>query len=298
MNRYSNRKDRRRRSRRGRPEGRSVQIAALAAIPVISIAGGGAALTWYSGIEKQDNAYCYLREDQHVEAVFIDNSLTHQITSTQLRDYETTLSNIYESAPPNSRILIFTTALDQRGSVVRSTFDGCKPPSTPSEQAAIGAPKQTPQLLLKRGAEARETYIGHIKEMLETARDESKIAMDSPILEQLQGISRHPTYQGRSRSLTVITDGLQNSRIARFCQVENDMPPFKLFKKRNAYREVEPRGFDDVDVNFNIVEFGELPTPSLKYCTNLEVANLWRDYFVSNGAREVEVSKLRYWSGE
>ncbi|MEM9421701.1 MAG: hypothetical protein AAF986_04205, partial [Pseudomonadota bacterium] len=186
----------------------------------------------------------------------------------------------------------------ERATNIRPVFEGCKPPSNPTEQASIGAPDKTAQYLARRAKEARNAYTATVQEILSNAQDETKVAHDSPILEQMQAISRYHSFQGQSRGLTVITDGLQNTRIAQFCQAKGHMPLFSTFQKREAYREVAPRGFDDVNVKFNLVGFGELPSPSLPYCTNVELQSWWKDYFFGHAAAAVEMTALRFWSGE
>ena len=134
-----------------------------------------------------------------------------------------------------------------------------------------------------------------VDQVIADAKDEDQAAMDSPILEQLQAISRYDGFTGPNRSLTVITDGINNSETARFCAVSGDLPPFAQFRTRRSYRYVEPSSFEGMDVTLLLVEFGRLPAPGASHCSNAALRDFWPAYFTGNGAKSVDLRRLRYW---
>lgn len=282
--------------RRPQESGAVWKVAAIVALPTAALVGGGIGLSAYVGVEQADKNYCYSRADQHEVALFLDNSLTQALSPAQLRDYRTTFERAYEAAPANARLMAFTTAKGASGSLAEPEFVICKPARTPGEQEALGAPSKPAPNLHRTAEEAEAKYFAEVERILSEAQNPALAAADSPILEQLQAISRHPDFQGRRRSLSVITDGIQNSEIARFCSVKGDMPPFASFAERLQYRHVEPRPFTGTDVSFLLVEFGQFPNDWGPYCSNDEIRAWWPEYFTSNGARDVELTRLRFWS--
>lgn len=284
------------RHRRGRSNVNIGKIVGLVALPLAVLGGGGVAMSYYMGIEKPDSDFCYLRDDQHKSAVFVDNSL-RDLSAAQMRDYRTALHDAYDRAPPNARIMVFSTASDVQQSQARPVLAMCKPPATSAEQEAIGAPSETKPFLARRAAEARRIFEVRIDEILADVEDRSKRAGDSPILEQLRAISRYDGFAGASRDLWAITDGLQNSETARFCAVKGDMPPYAKFAKRPAFANVEPRSFAGTNVSVLLVESAQLPQPGLQHCTHAEMRAWWPAYFKGNGAQAVELTPLRRWAG-
>ena len=281
---------------RKRDTGKWAKVAGVVALPVVALGVGGFAMNAYLGIEQADAAYCYARSDQHQSAIFLDNSLT-QLTEPQFRDYRMGYAQAYEQAPPNTRFFFFSTAADVQASLVKPIFTICKPPATPHEQQATGAPDKPAPYLARRALEAREVFDKAAEKMIADAQDPEKAAGDSPILEQLQAISRFDGFSGTSRSLTVISDGIQNTEIARFCQVQGDMPPYEVFAQRPAFQVVKPDPFTGTAVSMLLVESVKLPQLGLDYCTHSEMRAWWPAYFKGNGAGRVELTRLRHWAG-
>lgn len=248
------------------------------------------------GLESADAQFCYDRADRQVNAVFLDNSLT-RLSPPQLRDYRSGFTRAYKRAAPNSRILLFTTAVDVQGSLVKPVFTICKPPATTQEQADIGAPSKPAIYLAKRAREAEAAFQQAVEEILVDVQDPAKLSGDSPILEQLQSISRYDGFAATARTLTVITDGIQNSEVARFCSRKGGMPSYARFEKRSAYQTLKPEPYTGTKVTLLLVESIKLPSGALRYCTNAEMRQWWPDYFAGNGADNVELTRLRYWAG-
>lgn len=286
-----------RKPRRGGQSGFSLKTILLGtAMPAFVIGGGALAMTQYLGVEKPDAQGCYARTDQAAVAVFLDASLSGQ-SDAQIRDYRAGFARAYDDAPANARVLVFATTRGAQGSVPIPVFDACKPAATPAQQAALGAPDKPAPYLAREAAEARAAFEAATNAIIADATDPGQRAGDSPILEQLREISRHPDFQGTRRGFTIITDGVQNSRAAQFCAVRGEMPPFAVFSQRPRYADLKPRDFTGTDVRVLLAETHALPQPGLDFCTHTEMRAWWRDYFTGNGAASVELTPLRYWAG-
>lgn len=287
------------RRRNSRKKGISfTKLFASVALPVIAITAGGTAMMHYTSLEKPDAHYCYEREEQFKAAVFLDNSIT-DLSPAQMRDNQTAFIEAYDDAPANAKVMIFTTASDASTSLAKPVFEQCKPAQTPQEQENINAPAK-PAPYLKRQADiARKAYQDAVTQVLSDLKDQNKAAYQSPILEQLQAISRYDGFIGTSRSLTVITDGIQNSELAKFCKTRGDMPRFSTFKNRSDYQlNAKPRSFENTDISLLMLEIGNLPNQYMPHCSgNDEVRLWWKDYFEGNDATHVELTTLRYWAG-
>lgn len=292
-------KTKRRPSRSSR-RNKSVDIAKwtkLVAVPVVAL-GGGVAVLAFGLPDEYPDGYCYARDDQHQAAIFIDASMTAESSATQVRDYRNAFAHAYDNAPANALISVFTTATDGRSSMPNPVFFMCKPASTPQEQERLGAPSKPAPYLKRQAQEAKSQYLDGVEQVLSSALDLAKSAGDSPLLEQTQAISRYEGFQSNNRSLTWISDGVQNSEMARFCFVQGDMPSYSSFTKSRAFKDTKPRDFSGTDVNVLLVEFGPLPNENAKYCSNAELRDWWPEHFRYNGADNVELTRLRFWAGE
>lgn len=270
------------------------KVAALAALPAAAIIGGGTLLAVEMRRERMNEQYCFARADQPVHAIAIDASFTAQSSSQQLRDYATAIERAYEDAEPNTRIEFFSTGRHVSGSIARPIASICKPAASADELEALGAPGQTDPRQQQIAGEARAEYEALSARVLDDLQNEDLAAEDSPVLELLQGISRYPEFEGLNRRLTLITDGIQNSEIARFCMVEGDMPPYERFAQRREFDYVRPDPFTGTRVEVLLVESGTLPSPQLPYCSNNEMRDWWPAYFRDNGAGPVGLTRLRY----
>lgn len=288
---------RRRATRRGQRDGWSLaQKIGVIWAALVMVVGVGLGANQMIETDGADLAYCYERPNQPVSVVFLDNSLT-DLSSPQLRDYRAAFMRSYEQAAPNTRVLVFSTAADVQGSLVTPVFEICKPPSSEAELASIGAPSKAAPYLSRRAAEAQSMFVAAVDRILVDAQDPAKLSGDSPILEQLQSISRLEVFQVMNRRLSVITDGLQNSETARFCAVQGNMPPYPTFEGSAAYKGIAPRSFSGAAISLFLVESANLPQPGLEHCTHAELQQWWQDYFRGNGGQELEMTRLRFWAG-
>lgn len=280
-----------------RDNSRIKKLAVLLAMPTVSVVALAAASSMLS-VPKMDEDFCYDALPQDKVLMFIESSFTAEMSAPQKRDVRNMMLNSIGAAKANTLVSVVTTTTDENGSVPVAQFSMCIPATMPEEQKSIGAPNKTQAQLNLLSEKARDALEAGFDSVLADVSDSARNAGDSPILEQLQGISRMREFQGRHRVLVAVTDGLQNSATARFCTVKGDLPPFSIFKDREKYEAVEPNGFDGVDVKLGLVEQGSFPQPGFQFCSNAEIRKFWKDYFEQNGAESVEVTNLRLWAGQ
>lgn len=238
--------------------------------------------------------FCYHSQTpRHNAAFFVDVSFTADTSAAQDRDLTRALEEAYATLPANGRLSVFTTANEVVGSLPVPVLSVCRPPANDAEQNSLGLGSKPAPYLAHQAQEARNVFSRSVAAILASAKDRQQIAKDSPVLEQMQGISRY-RFDGPLKTLTVYTDGLQNSDAFQFCQSQGHMPPFAVFAQKPGYRFLKPDSLEGVSVNFLLVEFGPLPGPGLPYCTSDEVRNFWPDYFKANGASSVQLTRLRY----
>lgn len=270
------------------------KFGALIALPVI-VAGVGALVMGEALKEPRiGQDFCYASNGARPNAAFfVDVSFTGDTSAAQDRDLTRALHDAYATLPPNGRLSVFTTANAVVGSLPVPVLSVCRPPANEQEQEALGLGSKPAPYLAHQAQEARNAFASSVVALLAQAKDREQIAKDSPILEQVQGISRY-RFDGPLKSLTVYTDGLQNSESFQFCQSQGHMPQFAAFAQKPGYRFLKPEPFAGVAVNVLLIEFGTLPTSLLPFCTSDEVRAFWPDYFRSNGAASVQLSRLRY----
>ncbi len=277
-----------------RDSARKRKLALLICVPASVLLLGGIVLRIQTQIERAGADYCFVRTDQHQAVISLDNSLIFETSDAQLRGIENGAIATYDDAPANARVAVFTSASDIDAALIEPVFTICKPAATLAELKALGAPSKPAPYLKRQAEDARSEYLDALKIVLADARDEAKRARNSTLLERMQVISRHKYFSSTNRSLTVVTDGVQNSEIARFCVVKGDMPSFETFKKRAAYAHVRPESFDGTRVHLLLAEFGPKPSDIYPYCSDEEMRTWWPDYYRGNGAEHVVTTRLPY----
>ncbi|QBF32344.1 hypothetical protein [Thalassococcus sp. S3] len=270
---------------------------ALILIPIIALGSGGYLAAQYLGREQIDTAYCYTRPDQHQAAIFVDFSLTHQISPSQRRDLVNTFVQSFEGMPPNGKLSVFTTAQEGTSSVNVPVFALCKPAKTPQEQERLGAPASSAPKLVRQHGEAMATFRAFLGDLIAKSQDSAHIAASSPILEQIQGISRYRFASPLSK-LTLFTDGLNNSAVGQFCVKQGHLPRFETFASRPEYRFIKPDDFNGADIYILLVEQRSLPNDVLPFCTTAELRGWWVSFFEGNGAGNVRLTPLGYGAGQ
>lgn len=95
--------------------------------------------------------------------------------------------------------------------------------------------------------------------------------------------------------LIVLSDLLQNSDTAQFCYRQNQMPPFRIFRERETYKNrLAPRSLEGIEVEVLLLQRYGYGQGSLKYCqSEEELTGFWRDYFTGNGAVNPVFTRIR-----
>jgi len=270
------------------------KIAAIVGVPVITLGAGAYFMTQSMKVERPDEIGCYNRSDRPVVAIAIDASLSSDLSAEQKRGYNGVFERAYAMAPPNSRVDFYTTARDTNSAIAKPVASACKPVSTKVENAALGVPDKPAPYLKKQAEDARHAFEKIARQMLSDVQSQNKSALDSPLFESMQSLSRSLEFQGSNRALWWITDGINNSEVTRACTVKGDLPSFSVFKTQRRYSYVAPETFAGTDVNIMLVEHTHLPHPSAPYCTNFEIREFWQHYFKANGAERVKLQILRH----
>ena len=243
-----------------------------------------------TGEEKLDENYCVKRDDQHITAIFIDNSLKYQ-SEAQFRDYQRSIEHAWYELPANGKLFIFTTARGDDGALAKPVISICKPARNQSEQEILGLKEKPLAYLKNQKKKAKSIFDQAVRNIIIAAKSDDKRAKDSLILEQIRSISMHRDFKNtKSGSLYFISDGIQNSEIARFCTIKNQMPPFKNFVKRDDYTlRIKPKSFANIDVQIMLLDMHLI----LNFCNNTEIQRWWLDYFKENNAKSVTLNPIR-----
>lgn len=277
--------------RRRRPQRRWGMFAIFSTAVLMLVSGGGYGLHRYMQIEKIDAKYCFQREGQAQTAIFLDYSV--DLGPAQRRDLATALERAYQQTPVNGRIMIFTTARDSSGSLARPVFDICRPGQNADDWASINAPAETAARIQRIALEAKQRLNDRIHLILAETRDARTVAKESPILEQVQAISRYAGFKGPKRSFVWMSDGIQNSELRSFCLKSGHMPAARKFVRQPDFAVVKPDSFANVDVSVVLVESFTFPQPGARFCSNAELQAWWPEYFRLNGATQVRLERLR-----
>lgn len=274
----------RRGSRRRNPRNNRRWLAVgLIAVPTVAIACGGLFLNEYMKIEQiNDVSYCYDKQYQEQSAFFIDYSFIPQTSPQQERDLKNAILRAYDALPPNGRLSIFTTAKAEAGNIASPVYSQCRPANTVEEQGQIPAQNKTSMELSRGANESRQLMLAEIDRLVSEMRNADVVARNSPMLEQVQAITRY--YDGSLNTLSFYSDGIQNSPLRQFCVTKGHLPSASMFLESRDYRYVQPEPMMGVEVNVLLVETGRLPTAQMPYCTNNELRDFWPAYFEAHGA--------------
>lgn len=271
-------------------------ITGIVLVPVLALVGGGVLAYRHLNTEQIDANACYPRPDQYQTAVFVDFSFTGNTSGSQQRDLQNTLLQAYDALPANGAISVFTTQNDTTATVNEPGFVICKTARNAAEQESIRAPAVSSPKLSRLGDETRDRFEKHVDDLITGSRQRNNMAINSPILEQLKGVSQFDLGSPMSK-LIIYSDGLNNSPAGEFCVKQGELPKFATFAERPGYTYVRPDDLNGAEVEFLLVEFGTLPVAAAPYCTTQELRSFWVDYFNANGAGAVNLTPLSYGAG-
>lgn len=278
-----------------------LMIAAVAILTVLAVWIGYPHVKNLANEVKPDlDTACYGLPSQKYTASFIDYSTTHLFSSPEHSvALKTNFMNVYPLLSPNQKLEVFTTEKKTTSNVVAPYFSVCRPASTVVQHEALK--KINPNIEDKSLAQltytadkAKADYETNIDRIMEESQSSGNNEFwNSPILHRLKGISRY--YKDRDiqlDELTIFSDGIENSSTVHFCQKKDHLPSWENFKKRRIYREIKPfDSFKGTKITFlmpDVVDRYNLGP----YCTQDEIEDFWRSYFLEVGAREVDIQSI------
>lgn len=262
------------------------------------LAGGGYFVMQDLQTAKPDELGCYSQSRNRAYTTALVDVSEPGFDEVQSRDLIKAFTNMFSyDLSFNERFSMVTTAQSKIGSVSAPIVTFCAPAKSPADLERIEAATAT-QVFLDRQAE--KVFEKRFKPRLDAVfnvnpADDDRQKKESPILEQIQSVSRMPGFSdsAASRRLIIVSDLLQSTSEAQFCYKQGHLPSFEKFKAKPYYRRIRPASLDSVDVKIYMLIRGSLGTPPFAYCTEDELTSFWHDYFVDAGARSVEIVRLR-----
>ncbi len=236
---------------------------------------------------------CYGTLDEQ-KATIVWWDVSTQWSVSQTNDIKLAIKQAYKTLHFNETFSLITTDAQTVGDLTHATVRLCGGAKSSTDYARHNIDKTASPTFLKKQADKR--FMAQVKPAIEKVFQKTDekggiLAVDSPLLEQFQALSRHPEMRestGRKR-LILITDGIQNSEIARFCRVKNALPSFQNFKNKAAFRRVKPHAMTGLSVSLYLV----LHPEHGPYCTEDELREFWEAYFKNSGAASFETYRLR-----
>ncbi|MCG7927713.1 MAG: hypothetical protein JAY67_19515 [Candidatus Thiodiazotropha taylori] len=202
----------------------------------------------------------------------------------------------YDRLAFGDRIAVYTTEGDQQASVLSPRFHICGPAREPEQLIAIGADAGSSGYVRKQRERLYEKrFLPELQAVLsDDLADARRQSTQSPILEMVADLSRKPSVHPGAK-VVLVSDLVMNSDSARFCQVQNDMPPFSLFSQRRVYQgRLKPRSLEGVHVDILML----LRPAYGPFCRDEdEIRRFWVEYFRANGVKEPRVIRIRHGLG-
>ena len=272
------------------------KIIILRAVLVACTGAMGYAAFSIFGQPTPDQYGCFEGIKQRNTFVLFDAS-EPRLNVEQHRSVRHYLDELYANLEFNERLSFITAEGDQISSAPKARFHVCGTAKTPDDLKNIAAQSASTGFLRKQKQRLYENvYAPQVDAMLSPTPDESrKQVSQSPMLEMVKNVSHMKNFVPGSR-LILLSDLLQNSETAQFCIKQNQMPPFRIFRKQESYlQRLMPHALEDIDVTVLLLQrYGYCHPSFLKYCKNEEeLTTFWRDYFTGNGAVKPVFIRIR-----
>jgi len=251
-----------------------------------------------SSFNSPDSQYCYDGGLKKGTALLFDISIP-MWDRAQRRGIQTYLKNLYHlHLYPNERVRLFATVLDRESALPEPSMSLCRPPKTPTELKKLS------------GQEESQGYFdnhNHFTEVFDTEYwDEIMKVLDldgyppnkteSPILEAIQALGKLQIITGEKlRHVVLVTDSVQNAAGLHFCQVRGHLPSFERFRNTPTFARLAPEGLDGVKITILfLVRYGyQMPGTRHEFCSEAELGQFWKDYFVHVTGNKPEFIRLR-----
>ena len=294
----------RRQPRRGRRQTQKSWIS-----PVLWGLGGLAATAVLTGLgymvwqdlqtTKPDKFACYPHNGSQAETVVFVDSSVPGFDPVQSRDAINLFTKLYfHELSFNERFSMITTQESRIGSIPAPVITLCGPAKSSTDLESVGAANATQAFITRQ---VQRVFDKHLNPILETVfttnpSDGDNQTRESPILEQIQSLSRDQGFARKNgpRRLVIVSDMLQNTEEAQFCQSKGHLPTFAKFKDRAYFQnKIRPNSLKGVEVRIYMLIRGILGTKPFAHCTEGELHQFWKDYFKDAGATNVRFTRLR-----
>lgn len=296
------RKPRRGNSRRpGRRQGFSIPM-----LPALGVLGGSALALGIAYVAVQDlntlkpdeETGCYTQTTAQDSTVAFVDSSDPGFDNVQSRDLVRAFTNLYHrDLGFNERLSVTTTQESRIGTIPDPVIELCGGAKSSAELENIGAAGAT-AAFLKRQSEKTfekqvEPQLAEIFAVDPTAANRQ--SRESPILEQIQSLSRLPAFTDRAgqKQLILVSDMLQNTTDLQFCKTQGHLPSYFSFKESPEFDRVRPASLAGTDVTIYMLVRGMLGEAPYAFCTEPELTKWWKDYLTDAGAQSVDVIRIR-----
>lgn len=285
-------------ARRKNNSGRLLKLLGGVAFCAIALTGAGYIALQDANTVKADEYDCYTQTAaQNSTVVFVDSS-DPGFDNVQSRDLVRAFTNLYHrDLGFNERFSVITTQESRIGTIPDPVIELCGSANSSMELENIGAAGAT-AAFLKRQSEMTfekqvEPQLAEIFAVNPTSANRQ--SRESPILEQIQSLSRLPAFSDgvAQKQLIVVSDMLQNTTDLQFCSTQGHLPSFSKFKESPEFDRVRPASLRGTDVTIYMLVRGILGEPPYSFCTELELTQWWKDFLTDAGAQSVEVIRIR-----
>ncbi|WP_298983760.1 hypothetical protein [uncultured Roseibium sp.] len=275
---------------------------ALGSLFGIAFLGGasGTAYVVYDDLHslKPDKIGCYATSNPQDVTVALVDSSEPRFDTVQSRDLLNAFEDVYRrDLTFNEKFSVIVTDPSRIGTVPDPVIELCGSASSSAELEEIGANGATQAYLDRQQDKIFEDRVGPtLEEVFSTDAQPGRIQnVESPIMEQIQSVSRLRNFSGNAgeRTLILVSDLIQATREVQFCTTKGHLPSFTKFKTRAYFDQVRPRSLAGVDVKIYMLVRPGLGEEPLQYCTERELVDFWQAYFKNAQAASVEIIRLR-----
>jgi hypothetical protein len=274
---------------------RNLTIGGLVTVSTLAMAAVGYNAMTDAQYAKADAMGCYASDEAQPQNVVWVDSSDPRWTAAQQRDLLNVLEDEYQTDLAfNAKLSVISTDPANIGSVPHPAIELCGTAQTSTELETLGGKGVTQAYLDKQRARVFDERLLPVLEevlALDPPADQRQ-SYESPILEQIQAISQMRGFvDGRGeRKLTIISDMLQSTQDAQFCQTKGHLPSFASFKEKPYFARIKPKTLSGTEVTLYVLERGGLGP----FCRDMdELLDWWQAYFEDADVQGVRIIRLR-----
>lgn len=273
---------------------------------MLGVLGGGALFFGIGYVVIQDlntlkpdeETGCYTQTTAQDSTVAFVDSSDPGFDGVQSRDLVRAFTNLYKrDLGFNERLSVTTTQESRIGTIPDPVIELCGGAKSSAELENIGAAGATAAFLKRQSEKTFEKQVEpQLAEIFAVnPTSANRQSRESPILEQIQSLSRLPAFSERSghKKLIVVSDMLQNTADLQFCTTQGHLPSYFSFKESPEFDRVRPASLKGTDVTIYMLVRGALGQPPYAFCTEPELTLWWRELLTDAGAQSVEVIRIR-----